>query len=296
MDFTFQCDKCGQRLSIDEAGAGALVLCPNCSHGISVPSSQQASTSTPQSSCGQSENQFPANEEQKEEKAKLADLVRDCHRTTPLVPGCVTASLILDPQTEKPYDFDLTGLSEFNRCSFKDLLRSFCGPGELTEAQVEAVQTAVEAFNTASIAMEEVPEKRARFFDYSRLAASRVIHSASAWALFCQLVGIITPSEKTFRQTENGEEDLVESLRLWFRVIAEGVWSKFVPYYLNPRRSYGVWVLAFWPLTEEPEDLIKRAAEAVALNRHGAENLSSADQLLKSYERGQENIQKGLAD
>jgi transcription elongation factor Elf1 len=30
MDITFSCDKCGQSIVIDEAGAGITVDCPNC--------------------------------------------------------------------------------------------------------------------------------------------------------------------------------------------------------------------------------------------------------------------------
>ena len=37
MDITFNCDKCGQSLTIDEAGAGQLVDCPKCGTPLEVP-------------------------------------------------------------------------------------------------------------------------------------------------------------------------------------------------------------------------------------------------------------------
>ena len=37
MDIRFNCDKCGQPLEIDEAGAGQLVDCPKCGTPFSVP-------------------------------------------------------------------------------------------------------------------------------------------------------------------------------------------------------------------------------------------------------------------
>jgi DNA-directed RNA polymerase subunit RPC12/RpoP len=37
MDITFNCDKCGQSLTIDEAGAGQLVDCPKCGTSLLVP-------------------------------------------------------------------------------------------------------------------------------------------------------------------------------------------------------------------------------------------------------------------
>ena len=46
-DITFNCDNCGQNISIDEAGAGSVVECPKCERLTTVPSAQQAAT-TPQ--------------------------------------------------------------------------------------------------------------------------------------------------------------------------------------------------------------------------------------------------------
>jgi hypothetical protein len=37
VDITFNCDKCGQSLTIDEAGAGQLVDCPKCGKPLEVP-------------------------------------------------------------------------------------------------------------------------------------------------------------------------------------------------------------------------------------------------------------------
>ncbi len=38
MDITFNCDKCGQSIVIEEAGAGLLVQCPKCGQSLRVPS------------------------------------------------------------------------------------------------------------------------------------------------------------------------------------------------------------------------------------------------------------------
>ena len=37
MDITFNCDKCGQQIVIDEAGAGLGVECPKCGQPLEVP-------------------------------------------------------------------------------------------------------------------------------------------------------------------------------------------------------------------------------------------------------------------
>jgi DNA-directed RNA polymerase subunit RPC12/RpoP len=41
MDITFNCDKCGQQIAIDEAGAGLATDCPKCGQPITVPSPEQ---------------------------------------------------------------------------------------------------------------------------------------------------------------------------------------------------------------------------------------------------------------
>ena len=46
MDITFNCDKCGQSLTIDEAGAGQLVDCPKCRKPLEVPYKSEAATPT----------------------------------------------------------------------------------------------------------------------------------------------------------------------------------------------------------------------------------------------------------
>jgi len=37
MDITFNCEKCGQPLTIDEVSAGTIVKCPKCSESVLVP-------------------------------------------------------------------------------------------------------------------------------------------------------------------------------------------------------------------------------------------------------------------
>ncbi len=37
MDITFDCNKCGQHIAIDEAGAGMVVNCPSCEASLKVP-------------------------------------------------------------------------------------------------------------------------------------------------------------------------------------------------------------------------------------------------------------------
>jgi DNA-directed RNA polymerase subunit RPC12/RpoP len=41
MDISFQCDRCGQNIVIDESGAGAPVNCPKCGSRVTAPAKQQ---------------------------------------------------------------------------------------------------------------------------------------------------------------------------------------------------------------------------------------------------------------
>ena len=207
--------------------------------------------------------------------------------------GCVIACLVLDQQTERPYDFNLSKLAEFNRCSLKDLLGSFRGTGELTGSQAEAIQAAVHAFTAASIALANSVEKRAQIFDYSAHAEGVVINDTLAWGLFCELVGIVIPSGRTFVRTEDSEVDLVESLRCCFMALLKALCSKFVPYHVNRKRSYGALVIATI-LNQEPEDIVDYVGRACTGGVAGIEDLSSEDWVRKSYEEGQQDVQKGL--
>jgi uncharacterized protein YjbI with pentapeptide repeats len=42
MDISFSCDKCGQNMVVDEAGAGIIVPCPGCNQQLTIPSAQPA--------------------------------------------------------------------------------------------------------------------------------------------------------------------------------------------------------------------------------------------------------------
>ena len=42
MDIAFNCDKCGQHIVIDAAGAGMNVPCPSCNENLIVPTKRKA--------------------------------------------------------------------------------------------------------------------------------------------------------------------------------------------------------------------------------------------------------------
>ncbi|MGD0650379.1 MAG: hypothetical protein ABSA97_04450 [Verrucomicrobiia bacterium] len=44
MDITFSCEKCGQNIVVDEAGAGITVDCPRCGQPVYVPSIASSAT------------------------------------------------------------------------------------------------------------------------------------------------------------------------------------------------------------------------------------------------------------
>lgn len=53
MDIEFNCEHCGQSLTVDESGAGSVVNCPKCSEsvlvpGVLAPEAEQPTLATPQ--------------------------------------------------------------------------------------------------------------------------------------------------------------------------------------------------------------------------------------------------------
>jgi predicted RNA-binding Zn-ribbon protein involved in translation (DUF1610 family) len=47
MDITFDCEKCGQRIEIDEKGAGRQVQCPKCGQRLLVPGARSVKNPAP---------------------------------------------------------------------------------------------------------------------------------------------------------------------------------------------------------------------------------------------------------
>src|ERR1043165_3091194 len=47
MDITFECDKCGQSLVVEEAGAGMTTDCPECGKPVYVPSASRPRVPSP---------------------------------------------------------------------------------------------------------------------------------------------------------------------------------------------------------------------------------------------------------
>ena len=47
MDITFSCEKCGQNIVVDEAGAGITVDCPRCGRPVYVPSIASSTKTNP---------------------------------------------------------------------------------------------------------------------------------------------------------------------------------------------------------------------------------------------------------
>lgn len=46
MDISFLCDKCGQKLVVNESGAGVVVPCPSCNQNLTIPVTQNNSPNT----------------------------------------------------------------------------------------------------------------------------------------------------------------------------------------------------------------------------------------------------------
>jgi hypothetical protein len=58
MEIVFNCEQCGQELSVDESGAGVQLECPSCHQTITVPSADRASLAQPVTLPAQEERHF----------------------------------------------------------------------------------------------------------------------------------------------------------------------------------------------------------------------------------------------
>ena len=81
MDITFNCNKCGQHIAIDEAGAGISIQCPKCATTLTVPS--KTVSNTPPAPRVSSSNQQSPNP------------VSTSNRTRILVASAITVGLVI---------------------------------------------------------------------------------------------------------------------------------------------------------------------------------------------------------
>lgn len=187
----------------------------------------------------------------------LAELVQD-RRTHPLVPGCVLAAVIGEPQARRLHPLDEATLAQFNRQATADILAHFQKLGLLDKAQAAKVAEAEAAFRRAFEQLGRHFAEVARVTGCLPEAIERLARALFGARLLAEYLEILVPATLSYEKTAQGTTDLLAELQDCFNRLVGGAWSVFFPqdqYGLVADASAQFWVASLY--NADPQDMVQ---------------------------------------
>jgi predicted house-cleaning noncanonical NTP pyrophosphatase (MazG superfamily) len=158
----------------------------------------------------------------------MKDLVTD-FSTHPLVPGCLLAAVMGDPQSRKTHTLDDSELLAFNKLTTLDIVSHFQQLHLLTDDQADKLIGEDNQFVTAFKDLgRRIPEV-AQVTNCDTKSIEQLARALFSARLMSEYLEILTPPQLSYEKTAKGTVDLLESLFDSFRKIAGGAWSVFFP-------------------------------------------------------------------
>ena len=65
-------------------------------------------------------------------------------------------------------------------------------------------------------------------FGYDANTEQTILRDLIGMHLFCEILQVLTPAEKTFLKTSTAEVDVIETIHVTCLNLASGIWSKFL--------------------------------------------------------------------
>ncbi len=147
----------------------------------------------------------------------------------PLIPGCVLASLMGDPQKRQQFRWNVEDLLNFNQMDRPALLDWFTTTNLVNADTAERVRLAdmrfVEGFMELRTKLPEI----AQVVGAEELSIRRLARSLFAAQLLGELLEVLTPPTLSYEKTKEGTIDLLAELSENFSKIVGGAWSVFYP-------------------------------------------------------------------
>ena len=148
----------------------------------------------------------------------------------PLIPGCVMASLMGDPQKRQQYRWNTEDLITFNEMDRPALLEWFTTTTNMiTPEAADRVRQVdahfVECFNDLCGRLPEI----AQVVGAEELSLRRLARSLFAAKLLGELLEVLTPPTLSYEKTNAGTVDLLAELSENFSRIVGGAWAVFHP-------------------------------------------------------------------
>ena len=149
--------------------------------------------------------------------------------THPLVPGCLLASIIGDPQSRRLLLLDHTALTQFNKLNPAEILGYFQQHNMVSPEQAARLLDVdaryVKAFQGLAKRMPEV----AAVTGCDGPSIQQLARALFGARLMAEFLEILTPPQLSYEKTAQGTSDLLEALFDNFRKIVGGAWSVFFP-------------------------------------------------------------------
>ncbi|MBM3839453.1 MAG: hypothetical protein FJ398_16075 [Verrucomicrobia bacterium] len=149
--------------------------------------------------------------------------------TNPLMPGCVLASIMGDPQSRLAQSWDYATLAHFNKQGTLDIVSHFQSAGLINDEQAAKIIGSDTQFVTAfKQLVPKIPDV-GYVTGCDAASVERLARALFSAKLLAEKLEILTPPQLSYEKTPKGTVDLLESLYDAFRKIVGGAWSVFFP-------------------------------------------------------------------
>jgi stage V sporulation protein K len=187
----------------------------------------------------------------------LSPLVQD-HRTHPLVPGCLLAAMVGEPQARTLRPLDYPALVAFNARSTAEILGHFQDAALLDPAlaaKILDIDTKfVRAFKDLASQIPEV----ARVTGCHAESVERLARALFSARLTAEYLEILTSPQLSYERTAHGTTDLLAELLDTFKRLVGGAWSVFFPedeFGLVADASAQFWVACLY--NNKPDEMVR---------------------------------------
>jgi hypothetical protein len=187
----------------------------------------------------------------------LNPLIQD-FRTHPLVPGCLLAAIIGDPQSRKLQSFGQPALAGFNKQKTVEILGHFQNTLVMDEAQAAKVLEIDTQFTRAFKELAKLVPEVARVTGCHAECVERLARALFGARLMAEYLEILTPPQLSYEKTAHGTTDLLAELFDTFRRLVGGAWSAFFPndeYGLVADAAANFWVACLY--SNRPDEITR---------------------------------------
>jgi len=158
----------------------------------------------------------------------MKDLVID-FTTHPLVPGCLLAAVMGDPQSRATQPLERVDFIAFNKQPVVEIVARFQQRGAIGDEQAAKIIATDSQFVSAFKELGRKIPEISHVTSCDKQSIEQLARALFSAKLMAEYLEILTPAQLSYEKTAKGTIDLLESLFDSFRKIVGGAWSVFFP-------------------------------------------------------------------